>query len=207
MNNSRYDAQDEIERALKVARHGEQSSYGLTFDPATGELRTVGDHEDEDRLPATQMAREGFFLSFEDAVAQARCWEQNRRGCAKITVRLRNHFCRSHHGAEIWRLRIMACRRGKTMSRRVLFIAAYDIASPKRLRQVHRTVRKYARGGQKSVFECYLTPLERRTLLVRVRSLISEKEDRFALLRVEERTKPMLLGTATPVDPDFHYVG
>ena len=94
------------------------------------------------------------------------------------------------------------------MPRRELYIAAYDIANPKRSRQVRRTITKYASGGQRSVFECYLTPAERRVLLVRVRSLISEKEDRFALLRVEERTKPLLLGTATPpVDPDIRYVG
>ena len=94
------------------------------------------------------------------------------------------------------------------MSKRSLFIAAYDVASPARLRQVHRTVKAYATGGQKSVFECFLTPMERRALLVKVRKLINEREDRFALLRVEERTVPVLLGVATaPADPHFYYVG
>lgn len=94
------------------------------------------------------------------------------------------------------------------MSHRALYIAAYDVASPRRLRQVHRTVKKYATGGQKSVFECFLSPTERRALLARTRTLVNEREDRFALLRVEERTKPVLLGIATaPADPCFYYVG
>ena len=93
------------------------------------------------------------------------------------------------------------------MSNRSLFIAAYDVSSPARLRQVHRTVKAYATGGQKSVFECFLTPTERKTLLVKARKLINEREDRFALLRVEERAAPVLLGIATPPsDPDFYFV-
>ena len=94
------------------------------------------------------------------------------------------------------------------MSKRALYIAAYDVASPRRMRQVHRVVKACATGGQKSVFECFLTPRERERLLVQVRRRIDEREDRFALLRVEERTAPVLLGVATPpADPDFRYVG
>lgn len=94
------------------------------------------------------------------------------------------------------------------MSHRALYIAAYDVASPRRLRQLHRTVKGYATGGQKSVFECFLSSSERRALLVQARSVINEREDRFALLRVEERAKPVLLGIATaPADPTFYYVG
>ncbi len=94
------------------------------------------------------------------------------------------------------------------MSNRSLFIAAYDVASDSRRHQVHRAVKAYATGGQKSVFECFLTSLERKTLLVQGRRLINEREDRFALLRVEERAEPVLLGIATPpTDPRFYYVG
>ena len=94
------------------------------------------------------------------------------------------------------------------MSKRSLFIAAYDVVSNSRRQQVHGAVKAYATGGQKSVYECFLTPMERKTLLVQTRRLINEREDRFALLRVEERTKPILLGIAIPpADPDFYYVG
>ena len=94
------------------------------------------------------------------------------------------------------------------MPKRSLFIAAYDVVGDSRRQQVHRTVSAYASGGQKSVFECRLSPLERKTLLTQVRRLINEGEDRFALFRVEERTKPVLLGVATPpTDPSLYYVG
>lgn len=94
------------------------------------------------------------------------------------------------------------------MSKRALFIAAYDVANPARRQQLHRVVRNYATGGQKSVFECFLTPSERQALLVHARWLIDEREDRFALLRVEERAAPLLLGRVTaPANPRFLYVG
>ena len=94
------------------------------------------------------------------------------------------------------------------MSKRSLFIAAYDVACSARRHQVHCAVKAHATGGQKSVYECFLTPTERKTLLVQARRLINEREDRFALLRVEERAAPVLLGIATPpADPHFYYVG
>ena len=94
------------------------------------------------------------------------------------------------------------------MTRRVLYIAAYDVSEPSRLRKIHHVVKRFATGGQKSVFECFLTPSEREELLAEARALIDEDEDRLALLRVEERARPMLLGIAMPVvDPDFFYVG
>ena len=94
------------------------------------------------------------------------------------------------------------------MATRRLYLAAYDVAEPKRLRKIHQAVKRHATGGQKSVFECYLTALEHRDLIAQARSLIDEREDRVALLRVEERTRPVLLGIAMPpADPDFYYVG
>ena len=94
------------------------------------------------------------------------------------------------------------------MPKRVLYIAAYDVSDPGRLRKVHTTIKRYATGGQKSVFECFLTSAERRALLDEARSIIDEDEDRLALLRIEERAQPILHGIATPVvDPQFFYVG
>lgn len=94
------------------------------------------------------------------------------------------------------------------MSKRVLYVAAYDVADPARLRRVHRVVRRFASSGQKSAFECFLNPSERRELLTETRALLDEDEDRFALLRVEERSAPVLLGAATPADGSgFLYVG
>lgn len=52
----------QVEHALESIAQG-QRDVGLYFDTATGELRTSRHEcgEDVDRLPATRMAREGFF--------------------------------------------------------------------------------------------------------------------------------------------------
>ena len=47
---------------------GGENGDELIFDPATGELRSACDADDPDRVPATQMAREGFFLHEGNAV-------------------------------------------------------------------------------------------------------------------------------------------
>ena len=94
------------------------------------------------------------------------------------------------------------------MPKRTLYIAAYDVSDPARLRKVHHVIKGYATGGQKSVFECFLTPTERSELWSAASALIDEETDRLALVRIEERAQPMLLGIATPAaDPDFYYVG
>ena len=56
--------------------------------------------------------------------------------------------------------------------------------------------------------ECHLTLGERQELIAKCCSLIDQDSDRFALLRVQERTKPILRGIAIPPsDPDYYYVG
>ena len=60
MNKQREVEQARLERAFESIGEGEER-YELVFDPATGQLRAVDDVADEDRVPATQMAREGFF--------------------------------------------------------------------------------------------------------------------------------------------------
>lgn len=53
--------QDRLERTLEAIADGEEG-YELVFHPATGQIVAVEDVGDEDRLPATQMARDGFFV-------------------------------------------------------------------------------------------------------------------------------------------------
>lgn len=60
MNNQREVEQARLERAFESIGEGEER-YELVLYPATGELRAVDNRADEDRMPATQMAREGFF--------------------------------------------------------------------------------------------------------------------------------------------------
>lgn len=62
MNNRRNAAAGQVrhECTFEAIASGEEG-YDLVFHPATGQLVAVDDEGDEDRLPATQMAREGFF--------------------------------------------------------------------------------------------------------------------------------------------------
>jgi len=94
------------------------------------------------------------------------------------------------------------------MSKRILFIAAYDISDNKRLRQALKIIRAYASGGQKSVFECYLNATEKAALLADIEAVIDESEDRFLLLKLDGRCQVYTLGKAVPPqDGAFYYVG
>ncbi len=92
--------------------------------------------------------------------------------------------------------------------KKTLFIAAYDIRDNKRLRRALKVIRAYASGGQKSVFECFLTAAESKKLLADVLLVIDETEDRFFLLKLDARCQVITLGKAVPPqDGSFYYVG
>ncbi|MFM2007763.1 MAG: hypothetical protein RLZZ09_3418 [Pseudomonadota bacterium] len=94
------------------------------------------------------------------------------------------------------------------MTTRLLHIACYDVSEDRRLRRALYVLRDYATGGQKSVFECFLTPSEKYELIDRVNEVIDPAEDRFLLLRLDGRRPVHTLGVARPpLDPDFFYIG
>lgn len=94
------------------------------------------------------------------------------------------------------------------MTHRHLFIAAYDIRDNKRLRKALKVVRAYASGGQKSVFECFLTASEQSALLAEIKNVIDTNEDRFFLLKLDSRCQVYTLGKAVPPqDGSFYYIG
>lgn len=93
------------------------------------------------------------------------------------------------------------------MTQRQLHLVAYDIADPSRLDAVMLCVRAHATGGQKSVYECFLTPAERGALLADLALLIDEETDRLLLLRLDPRPRVVTLGIAVPpVDPPYYLV-
>ncbi len=94
------------------------------------------------------------------------------------------------------------------MSHRQLYLAAYDISCSRRLRKALYVLRGFASGGQKSVFECFLTPAEKAELLENIGRVIDPIEDRFILLRLAGATHIRTLGKAVaPQDGSFFYVG
>ncbi len=88
-----------------------------------------------------------------------------------------------------------------------LYIAAYDVRHPRRLARMLKVLKCFSTGGQKSVFECFLSAVDRRELLQRVQAELDEDEDSFVLLRLDPRAKCLALGMAeVPRWPDFFVV-
>lgn len=91
---------------------------------------------------------------------------------------------------------------------RKLYLAAYDVRAAKRLKQALKVARQYARGGQKSAFECFLDPAEHRTLLRDMAAVIDDVCDQFALIAIEPRGAVAVLGKAVaPSDDSYLYFG
>ncbi len=94
------------------------------------------------------------------------------------------------------------------MTQRQLYLAAYDISSNRRLRKALHVLRGYASGGQKSVFECYLTYAEKSCLLKSISTIIDPNEDRFIVLKLSGGSHIHTLGKAVlPQDGFYYYVG
>lgn len=94
------------------------------------------------------------------------------------------------------------------MTQRQLYLAAYDISCNRRLRKALHVLRGYASGGQKSVFECYLTHTEKTSLLKNIKQVIDLAEDRFILLKLCGGRHVQTLGKAVPPqDGAFYYIG
>lgn len=67
---------------------------------------------------------------------------------------------------------------------RDLYIVAYDISDPKRLRQTYRCMRSYGDALQLSVFRCELTQRERIRLEADLLAIIHRDEDQVMLCRL-----------------------
>jgi len=76
------------------------------------------------------------------------------------------------------------------------YIITYDIASPKRLPKILKTMRRYLHWVHNSVFEGYLTEKQVGELEDRVKEIIDKKEDSiiFYALRNEDVFHRIVLG-------------
>jgi len=91
---------------------------------------------------------------------------------------------------------------------RPLYVVAYDITEPARLRRVHDAVKAYSTGGQKSVHECFLSRGELSCLRQELRERIDPKEDSVIILRLDPRMGVHVLGRGVkPRDEPFFYLG
>lgn len=80
---------------------------------------------------------------------------------------------------------------------RTLYLIAYDIADHRRLAQVHKYLSGWKVAGQKSFFECWMTPAEREQVLRELAGLIDPVEDRIHAFQLDPRMEPLCYGIAT----------
>jgi CRISPR-associated protein Cas2 len=91
---------------------------------------------------------------------------------------------------------------------RTLYLIAYDITNDRRLNRVCHFLKGYSTGGQKSVYECFLTDGELRYVKKKLERLIKEDEDRVHIFTMDGRSRTHALGIGVqPKDPEYFYVG
>lgn len=91
---------------------------------------------------------------------------------------------------------------------RTLYLIAYDITENRRLSRVRTFLKGYSTGGQKSVYECFLTDGELRYVKKKIERIILPEEDRVHIFTMDGRSRTHTLGIALqPKDPEYFYVG
>jgi CRISPR-associated protein Cas2 len=91
---------------------------------------------------------------------------------------------------------------------RMLYLIAYDITNDGRLNRVRQFLKGYSTGGQKSVYECFLTDGELRYVKRKLERLIDDEDDRVHIFTMDGRSRTHALGIAVqPKDPEYFYIG
>ena len=92
------------------------------------------------------------------------------------------------------------------MPTRRLYVVAYDIRDPARLRRVLQVVKSWSAGGQKSVHECWLEEGEAERLIEELEAQVHPEVDSLVVFRPEDPKKTRTLGIAVPPeDRDWFY--
>lgn len=86
---------------------------------------------------------------------------------------------------------------------RSLYLVAYDVCNPRRMRRVCKYLTGFKVGGQKSVYECWLTPAELRVMRGELDQLMEPGEDRLHIVALDPRMKTLCFGLAAPFEPTF----
>lgn len=84
-----------------------------------------------------------------------------------------------------------------TNPHRLLYLVAYDISDRKRLARVHRYMLGWKVGGQKSLYECWLTQAELQEVMRSLAVLIDPGVDRVHIFQLDARMVPRCYGVAT----------
>lgn len=89
---------------------------------------------------------------------------------------------------------------------RTLYLICYDIANPRRLRQICRFLQGYRVEGQRSVFECWLTRSDLLNVRQKLQQLMTPAEDRIHILQLDPRQPVQCFGQAKHFTGSAFYV-
>ena len=85
-----------------------------------------------------------------------------------------------------------------------IYLLAWDVSAPTRLRRVSMRVKAWKACGQKSLAECWLSAGQRQSLLKQLEAEIDPDADRLCALRLDPRQNVMLFGIAArPANSHF----
>ena len=94
---------------------------------------------------------------------------------------------------------------GRQMSAasRSFYLIVYDIVDDKRRLKVYKILNAAGERVQRSAFECYLTQVEFKKLMAKLKKIIHVKEDNLRVYFVCESCRPKIsrIGTGKVVDP------
>jgi len=92
--------------------------------------------------------------------------------------------------------------------KRQLFLIGYDIRCNKRRAGALKCIKGHAIGGQRSLYECWLTTGELNTMRYRLARAIDESDDSIVIIRLDSTASIHLLGIAVkPSTGDYFYQG
>lgn len=77
-----------------------------------------------------------------------------------------------------------------------LYLVAYDVRTASRLKKAINILKDYSSVGQKSVFECWLSPSEKQQLEERLENQLDTSEDSIMLSALTKPHPIRTLGTA-----------
>lgn len=91
---------------------------------------------------------------------------------------------------------------------RTFYLIAYDITDEGRLSDVREFLKGYSTGGQKSVYECFLSEGELNHVRRGLQCIIDEEDDRVHIFTMDGRSRTHTLGIGLqPKDPSYFYIG
>lgn len=76
-------------------------------------------------------------------------------------------------------------------------IVAFDVQRPKSRRRIHKVLKAWKLGGQRTVIECRLTTPQAEELMLQLGQLINPETDRLLLAWMDTRRTARARGTGT----------